>query len=409
MSEFKVEAKSREEQYKKMMSVLETYRAEPSDPSSALKAARMRSLFNGYRLTQAYKEDTKVAYVVEQFPNEIVFGFNMLSWNMESMAILLAQTVNVDPFINLTQEKSLSRDICSFLRGSLGVMLANGYPNPDLVMVNDQPCDCLAKVGNMSSKLYDCTFLSINTPNQINEDTLAYLVQQLKKLIADIESNLNIPFDEELFRQVVQYSNEARDYYCKTVELNKTYELPGVSRELLEIFGMNGFGLKENVQICKTLYEEALAISKQSDPNKKKKRILWAGQAPHNDHELIRYFEQQVEIVYWAPLWDANLVSLDPEDPLTSIAERAILYHWNAKRLKENISQVCTSFHIDGVVISNIWGCRNMMGISSMIREMSGEQGLKYLTISVDYVDKNNYAFNHVKNRIDAFLEIMSD
>ena len=59
------------------------------------------------------------------------------------------------------------------------------------------------------------------------------------------------------------------------------------------------------------------------------------------------------------------------------------------------------------MVSKAFWGCRNMMGISPMLRDVAESRKLKYLTINLDLVDRNNYAFNHVKNRVDAFLELM--
>jgi hypothetical protein len=42
-----------------------------------------------------------------------------------------------------------------------------------------------------------------------------------------------------------------------------------------------------------------------------------------------------------------------------------------------------------------------------MLRDLAARKKLKYLTINIDLVDRNNYAFNHVKNRVDAFLELL--
>lgn len=406
MDNFKITDKNRELQYRNMMDAINIYNAGIQKDKSSLKTTKMRSLMNAYRLSEAYKNNTKVAYVGEQFPNEIVLAFNLNAWNIESMAILFSQSINTDRFFNLTQENNLSRDICSFLRGPFGVMLSNSYPTPDIALANDQPCDCLAKLVNMASKIYGCPFYTLNTPNYINEDALLYLVNQMKYLISEIESKLNIKFEQEQFNKVIAYSNEARSYYCKIVELHRRATLPGVSRELLEVFGMNYFGVKETVQICKTLYQEALEMSKQSE-NTKKKRVLWVGQVPEGSHDLLDYLDDFVEVVFWPSLWESNLMILDPEEPLKSIAHRAILYHWNSERMRINIEDICKKFEIEGIIICNIWGCRNNLGLSSMIREFSREQNLKCLTLGLDLMDRNNYSFAYVKNRVDAFLEII--
>lgn len=397
----------RKEQYENMLDIIKKYNYSSEDSDKILKSKRMRSIINSYRLAEAYKGNTKVAYVGEQYPTEIVYAFNVMAWNIESMSILIGQSINIDEYFLLTEENHLSRDICSFLRAPFGMMKANCYPKPDIVLSNDQPCDCLAKLGYIASENYNSPFISLNTPNTITDESVEYLVNQIKSTIYDIEEKLGIVFDEDNFMKTIKYSNEAKSYYRKTIELLKTETLPGIPRELHEIFGMNTFGLKETVNVCKVLYEEAIEMHNNNKKNNNKKRVLWIGQVPEGFHELIVYLDNEVEIIYSTTMWEGVLMDLDVVDPIKSIAKRAILFHWHSQRMKDNAIKICDEYDISGIIISNIWGCRNMLGISSVIREVVNEKKLKCLTINLDLIDRNNYAFNHVKNRIDAFLEIL--
>jgi benzoyl-CoA reductase/2-hydroxyglutaryl-CoA dehydratase subunit BcrC/BadD/HgdB len=392
-------------QYHNLMSLVGEIGNGAQNPGPSLKASRMRSIINCHRLAEAYKEQSKVAYVSEQFPTEIVLAFGAIPWNIESMAIMLAQSVDVNRILQLTQEKEMSRDICSFLRGPFGMMLADCYPSPDIVLTNDQPCEGLSKVMFMSGKRYQAPVLGLHSPNTIDEDSLNYLVKQMEQMMSRMEEEFKVALSPDSLQLAVKYSNQARDYYCKTLQLLQSHKLPGVSRELQEIFGMNYFGTKENAQICRALYEEALELVK-GEPNKGK-RVLWIGQVPEESHELLRHMSEMVDIVYWAPLWEANTVVLDEDQPLRSIAERTMLYHWNAERMRVDIARISEAYGIEGFLIANVWGCRNMMGISPMFRDFARSKKLKYLTINIDLVDRNNYAFSHVKNRVDAFLELM--
>jgi benzoyl-CoA reductase/2-hydroxyglutaryl-CoA dehydratase subunit BcrC/BadD/HgdB len=380
-------------------------------PGPSLKASRMRSIVNCHRLAEAYKEQSKVAYVSEQFPAEIVFAFGAIPWNIESMAIMLAQSADVNRILQLTQEKEMSRDICSFLRGPFGMMLADCYPTPDIVLTNDQPCEGLSKVMYMSGKRYQAPVLGLHSPNTIDDDSVTYLAKQMEQMMARMEEEFGMGLDPDALGCAVKYSNQARSYYCKTLQLLEAHRLPGVSRELQEIFGMNYFGAKENAQICRALYEESLEMAKQETTNieagSKGKRVLWIGQVPEESHELLRHMSEAVDIVFWAPLWEANTRMLDEGQPLRSIAERTMRYHWNAERMGAEIARMCEAYEIDGFLIANVWGCRNMMGLTPMFRDFGRSKKLKYLTINIDLVDRNNYAFSHVKNRVDAFLELM--
>jgi benzoyl-CoA reductase/2-hydroxyglutaryl-CoA dehydratase subunit BcrC/BadD/HgdB len=396
----------RREQYQQLLNLLGEQPADAGGSAPSLRATRMRSIINTHRLAGAYNEDSRVAYVSEQFPTELVFAFDAIPWNIESMAILLAQSLDVNRIFQLTQEREISRDICSFLRGPYGMILENCYPTPDVVLTHNQPCEGLAKLEWISGKGHKAPVLSLHAPHTIDEDSLAYLIKQIQSMLSQIGEVLGVPYDPGALRAVVELSNQARAYYCKTAHLLKSHRLPGVSRELQEIFGMNYFGSRGNAQVCKVLYEEAVQlIGTQADA---RRRVLWIGQVPEEAHELLQHLRQAVEVVFWAPLWEANMLSLDEDRPLHSIAERAILYHWKAEQMRTETLQICDDYAIEGLVIANVWGCRNMMGISPIFRDLAASKKLKHLTLNVDLVDRNNYAANHIKNRVDAFLELMS-
>ena len=391
-------------QYQNLLSLLGEPRQDDTGPS--LKAGRMRSIVNSHRLSEAYKETSKVAYVSEQFPSEVVFACDAIPWNIESMAIMLAQSVDVNKIFQLTQERELSRDICSFLRGPFGMMLAECYPTPDIVLTNNQPCEGLSKLGFLSGKGYKIPALALHTPNTLDEDSLTYIGKQIENIVSKMKETLGVDPDPDALRSAIEYSNQAREYYKKTLQLLETRRLPGVSRELQELFGMNYFGSKANAQICKVLYEEALELDDGDAKNKK--RVLWIGQVPEESHELLQRMNEVVDIVYWAPLWEANSLVIDQDDPLRSMAERAILYHWSAERMSADILKICESYEIEGFMVAYVWGCRNMMGVSPALRELARSKKLGYLAIDIDLIDRsNNYAFNHIKNRVDAFLELM--
>lgn len=392
-------------QYQNLLRLIGEPGADAGHNGAPLRASRMRSIVNCHRLAEAYKQQSRVAFITEQFPTEIPFAFDILPWNIESMSTMLAQSLDVNRIFELTQERSFSRDICSFLRGPYGMMLANCYPQPNVVLTNDQPCEGLSKVIYWSGQRYNVPVLPLHTPNTIDEPSIAYVARQMKHVISEMERLFGRELDPNSLRTSVQRSNEAREYYTKTIRLLETHKLPGVSRELQEVFGMNYFGAKQNAHLCKVMYEEALELAKEEP--RKGKRVLWIGQVPEESHELLQHMNQVVDIVYWAPLWEANSVILDEDDPLGSMARRAILYHWNAERMGPDIERMCDAFGIEGFLMASVWGCRNMMGLTPMMRDIAVSRKLKYLTINVDLIDRNNYAFTHIKNRVDAFLELM--
>lgn len=398
---------NRQVQYKNFSAFLGNYKSNKPEEIMGLKSAAMRSIINSYRLREVYNKASIFAYVGEQFPTELLLPFGMIALNIESIAIMLSQSTNAARLVDSAHENNLSSDICSYLRLPYGAMMEDIYPCPDIVISNSQPCDALRKLGYMASKKYNVPFLSLDTPAQVNDESISYLSRQIKNMLKDIESILHVEFSQELFKQAIQYSNELTNYYKKTVFLLQDHSLPEISRELQEIFGMNYMGIKESAILGKTLYEEALEIIKNEDRNIKKKRVLWLGQSPERTNELFQYLGKHVEVMFWSPMWEGTLLELDEEDPICSIAERAILFHWDGERMKKNVSDICKNLNLDGLIVSQVWGCRNMTGISQGIRDIANEHRVKHMTLAVDFTDRNNFSFTYAKNRIDAFLEIL--
>lgn len=397
---------NREVQYKNMINALAKNEYVSKTNQETLKASKLRAIVNSYYFTDAFKNTSKVAFVGEQFPNEILYPFNLISINIETMAALFSKSDNVKEYIKIADEHHLSKDICSNVRTSYGIGLANCYPTPNIAIANTHPCDALSKLLYLTGKAYNGKFFSIDTPSIYSEDSILYLAEQYEKLVHDISTELELEYKYEAFMQIIRYSNEAKKYYLKTLELCQTKTLPLIPYELLAIVESGFWGQKEAVAVCKMLYEEALEKSNKTE--KRNHRLLWIGQKPNYSNEILEYFEaHQLEVFFLGALDSSHYMLLDESDPYVSIAKRSIKNMWDPIRFKDDIKNIQEEFHIDGVILLNAWGCRNMLGVNQMLREFIIKNSLKVLTIDIDYMDKDKFAFSQVKNRIDAFIEIL--
>ena len=84
-----------------------------------------------------------------------------------------------------------------------------------------------------------------------------------------------------------------------------------------------------------------------------------------------------------------------------------MLYHWSAERMRADVEPICDTYGVEGLIVANVWGCRNMQGMGTSLRDLAQSRKLRWLAINIDLVDRNNYAFSNVKNRVDAYLELM--
>lgn len=137
-----------------------------------------------------------------------------------------------------------------------------------------------------------------------------------------------------------------------------------------------------------------------------RKRVIWFGQMSFFSDQIIEYIEKEVEIIYFGPFVNYR-DRINPENPYRSLAKRFITYSWNPFTMSETIHQFSTKFKISGIILQNAWGCRDILGVNNMLRDAAKENKLKILMLDNDFLDKEKVAFDHVKNRIDAFMEIL--
>jgi len=396
----------RDIQYQNMINAITASKHESNDRMSSLRTSKMVSIINSYNFTSAYKNKSKVAFVGEQFPIELILALKVIPFNLETMAALLSRSDNLKTYFTLGDENNLSRDVCSVLRGEFGLGLSNCLPTPDVMVSCNHPCDGYMKIIFNLQKLYNKRVCSMDVPAVANDVTISYVEAQLRNMAKDIGSELNIKLEESDLMEVVNNSNQAKEYYYKTLDMFENSYLPDVSHELMMIAMVNLWGSKEIIKVCKTLYEEALEIREKQKEKKMRKRVIWFGQMSFFSDQIIEYIEKEVEIIYFGPFVNYR-DRINPENPYRSLAKRFITYSWNPFTMSETIHQFSTKFKISGIILQNAWGCRDILGVNNMLRDAAKENKLKILMLDNDFLDKEKVAFDHVKNRIDAFMEIL--
>lgn len=397
----------REKQYENLKNLLNNSKEELHKNTYPLKASHLRAVYNSFTINNAYKKGSLVALTGEEFPQEILFALSIIPIDLQSMCAMLARS-NSDVLNNCYRQMdniNMSKDICSNIRSSFSVAFADILPEPNMVFGNSIPCDGFSKLAYYISKMYDCTFLFLDTPDANDEKSIAYLSKQIENSFYDIVKNFNLKWDVIDILKTIRYSNEAKKYYLATLDLVKKYQLQSVQNELYELVVANLWGAKELVNVTKTLYQEALKLSEVASNNKK--RILWIGQVPNYAYKFLDYLYDNVDVIYFASSKDEIVTLLDEKNPYESMAKRLISCSWNPFRRYDIITNICKDYNVDGVILQNPWGCRNLLGVTNILRTMLTKNKVKCLTIDADFMDREKFAYSQVVNRCTAFFEML--
>lgn len=387
---------------------------------SASKAELKRASLNSHYFNKAYHNESKVVYVNSFMPSEIFLALGLVPFNLGTIGGILAQGKASTKFINLAQQNHYASDLCSTSRCILGAALGNAMPTPDFLVITSGPCDVGSHIYYKLSRLYDRKWFLLDVPQyyQDQEEAIEYLENQLKNMIAVIKETLGLELDPEKLKSVITLSNEAAFYLQKTSEFAKNIPCPLSATETMELASsFHLIGTKEMVDMCKTKYEEMYEQSKQmKSEGARKPRVLWHGLRPYYSDEIFQHLENncKVEIISELDIHGVSAYGLefiDPEDPYRGLAKKMIQLAGSYSSVNEEfirqISGNMDEYSIDGVIGYNSRGCRHLLTVNQVLRDVITGTNRPYLEIDGDYIDDRDYSFEQIKTRIEAFTELL--
>ena len=103
--------------------------------------------------------------------------------------------------------------------------------------------------------------------------------------------------------------------------------------------------------------------------------------------------------------WDP----IDPENPFTGLARRAISipFNGNVHRRIRHLQKLAEDYRLDGAINPCHWGCRQGTGARGLISEGLKAVGVPVLNLEVDCVDPRNFSEGQLRTRLEAFMEML--
>jgi benzoyl-CoA reductase/2-hydroxyglutaryl-CoA dehydratase subunit BcrC/BadD/HgdB len=105
--------------------------------------------------------------------------------------------------------------------------------------------------------------------------------------------------------------------------------------------------------------------------------------------------------------WDA----IDPDDPYTGMARRAIAkpLNGNIQSRIHHLQKLARNYKLDGAINPCHWGCRQGTGARGLISDGLKQINVPVLNLEVDCMDTRNFAEGQLRTRIEAFVEMLEN
>lgn len=395
-----------------LVSGIETKLAEDPQSHSPRKIYALEVAKLGRRL---YSEDEQVAWCGVAAPFDLLAAMGVTSCFVEFIGAMLAATGLADTFLEEAEHAGFAGETCGYHRSVMGAAEKGMMPEPAFLIGTSCPCTGGLAVMENLARHFEKDLFVLNIPQGYNDRGVAYLADQLRDMAAFVTEHTKMPLEPDRLAEAVECTNTIRLIMEKVYALATNVPSPINSKAMgnLGIVLSLLLGTSSGVNVAQAYHDDFIKRIETKTPGIKEERlrILWIQNRIQFKNSLIEVLETQYGAAIVADelnaiTWDP----IDPDDPYTGMARRAISIPFNGKgeRRIRHLVDMARDYKIDGAINPCNWGCRQGTGARGLISRGLKAVGVPVLNLEVDCVDKRNFAEGQLKTRVEAFAEMLS-
>lgn len=368
---------------------------------------------------RAYDKDKKVVYVNSLVPSEILLAFGVVPFNLGTVGGIFAQAKASTTLINLAEEHYFSSDLCSTSRCLVGAAYKNAIPTPDFLILTSGPCDVDSHLIHALSRIYGKKWFLLDIPIYYDDPEAAakYLESQIREMITLMESELKMTFDYEKLKSTMAYSNQTLSSISKINSLAKTIpSLLSVIESIDIISSLHLLGSKELAEIYQAKYVELQNKTPDRGQTERMPRVFWHWLRTYYTNEIFDHLENKcrldilseydvmgIDFYGWQPFDFENPFEIMAKRMLRGVANYCIITPEFVKQIPNKLKE----YAIDGVISFSPRGCRHLVSLNYLLRDIFNQHGIPFLEIDCDCIDHRDFSFSQLQTRLDAFSELL--
>ena len=366
-----------------------------------------------------------LAWVTSGAPVEILSGMGVATVYPENYGALVGAQRAAVPLAQIAEERGYSPDLCSYARCQIGSVMdasnapQGGLPKPDLLVACNNICGTVLKWYQALAQELDVPLFLLDAPYQhdagLSEHTVQYVATQLEELVAWVTRHTGRRLNEKKFARTLDLSNQAVTLWRDIRELCQArpspLNAPDLFLSMAPIVVLRGS--KDAVtyyQKLKAEVEERVAKG-EGAILEERYRLLWDNIAIW--YRLFRLFSLFTDagacfvVDTYTNAWSA---SVDTEEPILGLARTysTVYINQSIQARTDLMVDLVDRFGVDGMVFHSNRSCKPYsLGQYEMLEAVSRRTGVPGLVLEADMCDSRLYADEPVKNRIQAFLDLL--
>jgi len=373
---------------------------------------------------EAKGQGKPIAWVTVFTPIELLYAMDVYSVSPEHFGAMCSARGLILDFLEKAEKEGYSQNLCSYSRCSLGYAI-NGVsglmPPPDILITFRNSCDVYVKWWqslhmHLGTPLFVGEAPYVLDSKDLDNYVLDYVLKQLEQLITFLEKKFKLKFDMEKFVETVKLSDKASQLWLEALKLRKFRPCPLGGRDSAsDIFPLVILqGTEEAVKFYEELVKEVKErVDKKEGVIKDEKfRLLFDGIWLWYAFDLTKYFEDKGAVFVYEPYSEAWACKLDPSKPMESLAKKILSMGLNVDidiRIEQFLKSI-KDYQIDGAVLFSNRSCKTWSAPQLVTAETLREKfNVPYLIFEADMADPRQYSEAQIKNRVDAFIEMLEE
>lgn len=366
-----------------------------------------------------------LAWVTSGAPVEILVGMGVATVYPENYGALVGAQRAAVPLAQVAEERGFSPDLCSYARCHYGSLLdpknapQGGLPKPDLLVACNNICGTVIKWYQALAQELEVPLFLLDAPYQhepgLSDHTIQYVAAQLEEMIAWVTQQTGRKLNEKKFAQALDLSNEAVILWREIRELCQArpspLNAPDLFLTMAPIVVLRG--TKDAVTFYRKLKAEVEERVSRGEGAilEERRRLLWDNIAIW--YRLFRLFSLFTDagacfvVDTYTNAWS---VSVDTDEPILGLARTysTVYINQSLQARAEMMTDLVERFAVDGMVFHSNRSCKPYsLGQYELLERVSQRTGVPGLILEADMCDTRLYADEPIKNRIQAFLDLL--
>lgn len=340
-------------------------------------------------------------------PCEMLQEVDLHPYNVEGFSCYLSASKAERAFLQQAENQGIAETLCSYHKTFLGAAKKGLLPKPKCIVYTNLTCDANLLTFRTLADFYQVPSFAIDVPWQQGEDSVRYVVDQLKELSIFLEKHTGKKITEEALIQRLVRSK-------KTLENYKNFQQARADRYVpSDLVTPLYAGMTNNLLLGtpeEEKYTSQLLKDIQKAPVAKGKHIYWMHTIPFWSDAVRQElcFSEKAQIV-GCELAETCEPDFDPEKPFEAMAGRMVYHSLNGSALRRIEAGIrhAKQAGADGVVWFGHWGCKHTLGSAQLAKKKFEEAGLPLLILDGDGCDRSHGGEGQTSTRLGAFLEML--